>query len=630
METRYDKYEPFFGVWYIKSKIGQGASGEVYLIEREDLGTVYKSALKCISIPQSGRELQAAKAEGMSETEVRAYYEAVMNRIKTELINMAHMKGNSNVVSYEDHMIVPHEDGIGWDIMIRMELLTSFYRYCDGRELSAEDILKLGIDLSKALELCESNGIIHRDLKPDNIFVSSNGDFKLGDFGVSRTIEETRIGMSLRGTYSYMAPEVYKGEAYGPRTDIYSLGLVLYKYLNGGRNVFLPAPGTPFTQDDEDKAFFRRMSGAALPPPANGSEALKNIVLKACAYRPDDRFKSAQEMRLALEEVDYRRKYAGGTAETAGAEAAESAAAGATNTGAENAGAVDAGATDLGIVAAGGSAGRNARPEKAGGKSRIKAGVAAVIAAAAVIGLVIHFAVPKKITDITGIGPAEEILIGDTLEADYVVEPSRFKDETISFSSSDTGVLAVDQAGALTGVSVGEASVELKVKDYTESVKVKVLPKVTEITGVDSAVKLRVGAKRALKPVLSPKQFSDEPVTYTSSDKDVATVSKKGVITAVGTGKAVITISAGGCTKSVKVTVIKKKPRKRADTNQSSGSSAETSEAPSSTTSAGSYTAPSQPAPSYSAPSSQGSSDTGSSSGSSKGSFNSKDFEYFQ
>lgn len=74
-------------------------------------------------------------------------------------------------------------------------------------------MIRLGIDICKALELCQKYNVIHRDIKPENIFVSGSGDFKLGDFGIARTIERASSGLSKKGTYNYMAPEVYRGKS---------------------------------------------------------------------------------------------------------------------------------------------------------------------------------------------------------------------------------------------------------------------------------------------------------------------------------------------------------------------------------------------------------------------------------
>lgn len=153
------------------------------------------------------------------------------------------------------------------------------------------------------MELCQKYKIIHRDIKPENIFISDAGNFKLGDFGIARTVEKTTSGLSKKGTYTYMAPEVYKGEPYGPTVDLYSLGLVLYRLLNGNRTPFLPAAPAPITYADRENALAKRFSGASLPPPANAQGWLSKIVLKACAYAPGKRYSQPEQMRQDLEAV---------------------------------------------------------------------------------------------------------------------------------------------------------------------------------------------------------------------------------------------------------------------------------------------------------------------------------------
>src|SRR5699024_9189261 len=153
--------------------------------------------------------------------------------------------------------------------LIRMELLKPLNEYTRKRTITRQDVIRLGIDLCKALELCQKYNIIHRDVKPENIFISDAGDYKLGDFGIARTVEKTTSGLSNKGTYTYMAPEVYKGEAYGSTVDIYSLGIVLYRLLNGNRTPFLPAAPAPITHADRENALVKRLSGAVLPPPSH-------------------------------------------------------------------------------------------------------------------------------------------------------------------------------------------------------------------------------------------------------------------------------------------------------------------------------------------------------------------------
>ena len=297
----YKKYEPIFGEWSIVREIGEGSFGKVFEIERRDFGYTYKAALKAITIPQSQSEVKSVLADGMDEQSATSYFRGFVEEMVAEFVLMSKLKGHSNIVSYEDHRVVEHTEGIGWDILIRMELLTPLLDHVSKNPLSRGDVIKLGIDICKALEVCRKNNIIHRDIKPENIFYSDIGDFKLGDFGIAKTVEKTTGGLSKKGTYTYMAPEVYKGEAYGASVDIYSLGIVLYRFMNNNRTPFLPPYPTPIKYADRESAMARRIKGETLPAPANADEALSQVILKACAYSPKDRYLSPSDMRRDLE-----------------------------------------------------------------------------------------------------------------------------------------------------------------------------------------------------------------------------------------------------------------------------------------------------------------------------------------
>ena len=175
-----------------------------------------------------------------------------------------------------------------------MELLTPLMNYLKSNKMDPDDICKLGIDICEALVLCEKYGIVHRDVKPENIFITKDGSFKLGDFGIARALDHT-TNATRAGTERYMAPEVIKREPYGKDVDVYSLGLVLYWLLNGKRMPFLDSDKVP-TGSEYEKAQSMRVSGIALPNPVGGSEELKKVVLKACEYDREKRYSSANEM----------------------------------------------------------------------------------------------------------------------------------------------------------------------------------------------------------------------------------------------------------------------------------------------------------------------------------------------
>lgn len=304
MEAEYYKrYEPFFGGWYIRKLIGEGGYGKVFEIERKDaLGAVFTSALKVITIPPSNSELESTLSDGLDSSSASSYYLDCVKELNREITLMSKLKGHSNIVSYEDHDIIQHEDGVGWDILIRMELLTPITKLLkDNHSFSCNDVIRLGTDLCRALELCQRYGIIHRDIKPANIFLSAADDFKLGDFGVARVTNAATAAYTRVGTLNYMAPEIFNGRPYSSNVDIYSLGLVMYQLLNANRMPFYPPYPETITYAAQERAHARRLGGEVLPAPANAPKALAEIVLRACAPEPADRYQTAAQMLRDLE-----------------------------------------------------------------------------------------------------------------------------------------------------------------------------------------------------------------------------------------------------------------------------------------------------------------------------------------
>ena len=289
--------------WELIEKIGEGSFGKVYKAKRTERGRSFYSAIKIISIPASKGELDSVRAEMNNEQSTREYFRNLVEDCIQEIYTMEHFCGNSHVVSFEDFKVVEYLDEIGWDISIRMEYLTSFMDYCTGKELTEKEVIKLGCDLAMALIYCRKLNIIHRDVKPENIFVSRFGDFKLGDFVIAREQAHTMSNMSKKGTYSYMAPEIYKGEKYDSSIDIYSLGIVLYKLMNQNRLPFLSLDKQLITYRDKETALARRMAGEKMPAPVNASAAFSHIILKACAYEPGKRYRKPEDMLRDLEKL---------------------------------------------------------------------------------------------------------------------------------------------------------------------------------------------------------------------------------------------------------------------------------------------------------------------------------------
>ena len=292
--------------WETVRLIGRGSFGGVYEIERDVFGHKEKAALKVITIPQSESDIDDLLSDGYDEESITTRFEGYLHDIVREYSMMADMKGCVNIVYCDDVKYIQHDNGIGWDIFIKMELLTPLTKAL-GKTVSDEQAIKIATDICSALAFCEKRNLLHRDIKPQNIFVSPDGTYKLGDFGIAKTAERTTSGTKT-GTYKYMAPEVYNNQPYGSKADIYSLGLVLYWLLNERRTPFLPLPPQLPSASDEDRARTRRFSGETIPTPAHGSTELKRIVLKACAYDPKDRYQTADEMLHDLNALSVAEK----------------------------------------------------------------------------------------------------------------------------------------------------------------------------------------------------------------------------------------------------------------------------------------------------------------------------------
>ena len=287
--------------------IGKGSFGTVYEAVRNEGKHSYRAAVKVISISRDDEEYDDSMLDGLTEDDLSEYYSGLVDELIEECALMEDMKGDSHIVSYEDHHVESDPKNAEWTIIIRMELLASFqkgYKILN-EPMNEKDVIKLGIDICRALETCEKkNNVIHRDIKPENIFVSKTGNYKLGDFGIAKVLGEREKTASKKGTEPYMAPEVFKGQPYDLTVDIYSLGLVLYRLMNRNRAPFLPPFPEKIKHTDNKEALLKRINGGKdFNPPQDASINFAEVILKACAYDPHDRYQHAQDMRRDLEKI---------------------------------------------------------------------------------------------------------------------------------------------------------------------------------------------------------------------------------------------------------------------------------------------------------------------------------------
>jgi beta-lactam-binding protein with PASTA domain/predicted Ser/Thr protein kinase len=261
----------FDGRYQVVRKLGAGGMANVYLAEDQELGR--RVAIKILN-------------------DRHANDEQFVERFRREAKNAAALS-HPNIVSIYD----------------RGEAEGSYYiamEYLDGRSLK-ELIVSRGpapISVSveyarqilQALRFAHRHGIVHRDIKPHNVLVDAEGRVKVTDFGIARAgaSQMTEAG-SIVGTAQYLSPEQARGTNVDQRSDVYSLGIVLYELLTGT---------VPFTGDTPVEIAMKHLSTIAEPPSTRRSDVPRDldlIVMRALAKDPNDRYQSAEEMDADLE-----------------------------------------------------------------------------------------------------------------------------------------------------------------------------------------------------------------------------------------------------------------------------------------------------------------------------------------
>ena len=201
-------------------------------------------------------------------------------------------------------------DGVAYFVMRYLDTGTLKDKMEAGRPLPLKDIDRIFTQLADALSYAHMHGIIHRDLKPANALIDSHGNIFLTDFGIARLLESAYPRLTqtdaIMGTPAYISPEQAQGQDVDQRSDIYSLGIILYEMVTGG---------VPFVADTPLAVLFKHISDP-LPLPSKVkpdiSPSIEKVILKALAKNPKDRFSSAEEFvtawKRALEETETVRQ----------------------------------------------------------------------------------------------------------------------------------------------------------------------------------------------------------------------------------------------------------------------------------------------------------------------------------
>lgn len=273
--------QSFFGEWYIDKVQDSTIGMSQYRICRDIDGTREYQLMKVIEVPMDNNVYYQLPLEENDTDSAIQYYKKFVNQIYSKLTLLEKITKCQNMIQYKEHQIFKRSDNRRYEIFIRMEQIQSFKEYANVIDLTYHDIIDLGMNICSALEVCHRNHITHGYIKPDAIFSSEDGQYKLGNFSLIPSTGIINTNISEEDKH-YMAPEEAKGEPFDIRADIYSLGIVLYELLN------------------EDKLPSGKVK---MPIPAYATLELGQVILKACAKDPKDRYQTPNEFVDALKSV---------------------------------------------------------------------------------------------------------------------------------------------------------------------------------------------------------------------------------------------------------------------------------------------------------------------------------------
>ena len=280
-----------FGPYRLRSVLGEGGMGVVYLAEREDLGSLV--AIKILR----DAWLSPARRE----------------RFASEQRTLAQLNHPSIARLYDSDALA---DGTPWFVMEYVDGVP-LTEYASRRHSPVKERLQLLRSVCEAVQYAHSHAVIHRDLKPSNILVQPDGTVKLLDFGIAKQLDtsdtpadQTRTGLRLM-TPAYAAPEQVRGAPVGVYTDVYALGVILYELLTGdlpfdfSKQTAAEVEAMIAGQDPERPSLRAKRPRSGTPAPTAGQNSwadLDVLCLTAMHKAPERRYRSAEAL---LRDIDH-------------------------------------------------------------------------------------------------------------------------------------------------------------------------------------------------------------------------------------------------------------------------------------------------------------------------------------
>jgi serine/threonine protein kinase len=260
------------GRYEIVGELGRGAMGVVYKATDPNIGRTV--ALKTMRMDVHG--LESAD---------------LMRRFKNEA-RAAGLLNHPNIVTIYD---AGEHDGVFYIAMEYLEGTTLQELLAERRVLEAAEAVKLSREIARGLDYAHAHGVVHRDVKPANIMITRSGAVKIMDFGIAKSSGNMTGTGQVLGTPNYMSPEQVKGKSLDGRSDLFSLGVILYEMLTGEK---------PFHGQNVTTIIYKIVNENPIPPrelDATVPASLSALVLKALAKSPDERYQTGAELAHDLE-----------------------------------------------------------------------------------------------------------------------------------------------------------------------------------------------------------------------------------------------------------------------------------------------------------------------------------------